>query len=182
MKIVLLNAATLPVYRQELAHLLNDAIAQGAALGFPHEVAQQEAEDFFHDLRPAMSTNQLLLWIARDEHGLVGTVQLDLTPAATSQQEGTVSTLLVHAKARRQGVGKLLMRELEKTAFNLRKGVLSLDIEAGTPAEAFYRAQGYSCSGKRPTQYTSSSSHPDREMVYYKRLIPEASMLQQRVS
>ena len=134
MKIVLLNAATLPIYRDELTPLLLEADTSDSA---------PEAEAFFHELRAALSRNQRLLWIARDEHGVIRTVQLDLDAEKPSDQCGTVSTLVVDSTARRRGVGKQLMRELENTAFTLRRGLLSLDIEAGTPAEAFYRAQGY---------------------------------------
>ncbi|MCC3736035.1 hypothetical protein LLS47_24390 [Rouxiella badensis] len=60
MKIVLLNAATLPIYRDELTPLLLEADTSDSA---------PEAEAFFHELRAALSRNQRLLWIARDEHG-----------------------------------------------------------------------------------------------------------------
>ncbi|WAT05378.1 GNAT family N-acetyltransferase [Rouxiella badensis] len=167
MKIVLLNAATLPIYRDELTPLLLEADTSDSA---------PEAEAFFHELRAALSRNQRLLWIARDEHGVIGTVQLDLDAEKPSDQCGTVSTLVVDSTARRRGVGKQLMRELENTAFTLRRELLSLDIEAGTPAEAFYRAQGYRCSGKRTSNHQESYSSRQGEMVYYKRLIPSAPL------
>ena len=34
MKIVLINAATLPIYRAELAQLLTDAVTHGASVGY----------------------------------------------------------------------------------------------------------------------------------------------------
>ncbi len=171
MKIVLLNAATLPIYHDELAHLLNDA--NGGLLS--HEATPAAAETFFHDLRESISRNQRLLWIARSELGLIGTVQLELAASDAAQRCGTISTLVVDSSARRQGVAKQLMRELENTAFTLRRGLLSLDIQAGTPAEAFYKAQGYQCSGKSPAETASSYSSRQRGRVYFKQLIPGAT-------
>ena len=95
MKIIMLNAATLPVYRDELARLLVEANSQGASAGFPHVMEQKQAEDSFHDLRPALSQNEVLLWIARDEQGVVGTVQLDLAGKTELSHQAEISTLLV---------------------------------------------------------------------------------------
>lgn len=182
MKIVLLNAATLPIYHDELAHLLTNANTGGLPGLLSPEDTPAAAETFFHDLREAIAKNQRLLWIARNEQGLVGTVQLELASGATPPQCGTVSTLVVDTSARRQGVAKQLMRELENTAFSLRRGLLSLDIQAGTPAEAFYKAQGYQCSGKTPAETAASYSSRHRGRVYFKQLIPGAALSGQRIN
>ncbi|MFU2315566.1 GNAT family N-acetyltransferase [Rahnella sp. PCH160] len=167
MKIVMLNAATLPVYRDELAQLLVEANSLGNSTGFPYATEQKDAEDSFNDLRPSLSQNERLLWIARDEQGVIGTVQLDLTHPADSPHEAEINTLLVCVRARRRGVGRLLMRELENAAQDLRCTVLSSDMESGSEAEAFYRAQGYRCAASK-----SDADHYSRknEVVYYKRL------------
>ncbi|MBU9843545.1 GNAT family N-acetyltransferase [Rahnella ecdela] len=172
MKIVMLNAATLPVYRDELAQLLIEANSQGASAGFPHVKEQKQAEETFHDLRPALSQNELLLWIARDEQGVIGTVQLDLAGTTTLSPQAEISTLLVCSRARRRGVARMLMRELESTALDLRCTMLSSDMQSGSEAEAFYRAQGYRCVGSR--QGTTGYSRKN-EVVYYKQLSPFSS-------
>ncbi|EIC82030.1 GNAT family N-acetyltransferase [Serratia sp. M24T3] len=182
MKIVLLNAATLPIYHEELAHLLNDTHAVGLPGLLSHDDYPAASATFFHDLREAISKHQRLLWIARNEQGLVGTVQLELASDDASTQCGTISTLIVDTSARRQGVAKQLMRELENTAFNLRRGLLSLDIQAGTPAEAFYKAQGYQCSGKTPAETAASYSSRHRGRVYFKQLIPDSAPSSQRIN
>lgn len=169
MKIVLLNAATLPIYREELTTLFNDALAHGAELAL-HPTPLREADEYYHWLREAMCTHQQLLWIARDGHGVIGSVQLTL---AHDQQRGTVSALVVNSTAQRQGVARQLMRELENMAFSLRRGVLSLDIEAGTPVEAFCRAQGYLCSTQSSVTHRSPRY---RGRVYYKQLIPNSPL------
>ncbi|RJT31345.1 GNAT family N-acetyltransferase [Rahnella woolbedingensis] len=167
MKIVMLNAATLPVYRDELAQLLLEANSQGASAGFPHVIEHKQAENTFHDLRPALYQNEVLLWIARDEQGVVGTVQLDLAGTTALSHKAEISTLLVCSRAKRRGVGRLLVRELESTAQDLRCNILSSDMESGSEAEAFYRAQGYRCMecGYGTTGYSRKN-----QVVYYKQL------------
>lgn len=167
MKIIMLNAATLPVYRDELARLLVEANSQGASAGFPHVMEQKQAEDSFHDLRPALSQNEVLLWIARDEQGVVGTVQLDLAGKTELSHQGEISTLLVCSRARRRGVGRKLMRVLENTAQDLRCTMLSSDMQSGSEAEAFYRSQGYRCIECR---HDTTGYSRKKEVVYYKQL------------
>ncbi|MCX2946104.1 GNAT family N-acetyltransferase [Rahnella aquatilis] len=175
MKIVMLNAATLPVYREELARLLIEANRTNASVGFPCVNGQREAEDAFQDLCPALSQNERLLWIARDEKGVIGTVQLILVHSPDLPHQAEVSTLLVSATARRRGVGRLLLRALENTAQNLRCTILSSDMKSGSDAEAFYRAQGYRCALLR--QDFSRYSRKN-EVVYYKQLLPFTSTSQ----
>src|SRR5690606_28218459 len=78
MKIVPINASTLPVYRSELAALLLDAVKGGASIGYTEDITPEEAANYFHGLRPALAKGDLLLWIARDESGVTGCVQLEL--------------------------------------------------------------------------------------------------------
>ncbi|KQN51585.1 GCN5 family acetyltransferase [Serratia sp. Leaf51] len=168
MKIVMLNAATLPVYRDELARLLIEASKQGITAGLPPTFEQQEAENVFHDLRPAISHNELLLWIARDEQGVTGTVLLNLVRSQESSHHAEVSALLVCSRVRRSGVGRLLLRESEIKAQVLRYTMLSSDMQSGTAAEAFYRSQGYRCAQCK----TSTDYRRKNEVVYYKQLQP----------
>ncbi|PKH18264.1 GNAT family N-acetyltransferase [Enterobacterales bacterium CwR94] len=171
MKIVMLNAATLPVYRGDLAHLLCNAT------GYPHPPRQEEAEGYFHSLRASMAKGERLLWIARDEEGVVGSVQLKLPLFHEGQNRAEIQRLLVHQRARRRGVGKRLLAELERTAQSNQRGVLCLHLIAGSPAEAFYRAQGYRCLGELPDYATTSDGHCHAAMFYYKRLFIAAGTL-----
>ncbi|NGX90072.1 GNAT family N-acetyltransferase [Rahnella sp. Lac-M11] len=171
MKIVMLNAATLPIYRDELTQLLVEANQQGRSAGFPYAIEQKDAEDSFNYLRHALAQNKRLLWIARDDKGVMGTVQLNLTQPADSPHEAEINTLLVCTRARRRGVGRLLIRELEHTAQNLRCNVLSSDMQSGSEAEAFYRAQGYRCAAFKAQSDRYSRKN---EVVYYKRLTASA--------
>lgn len=97
MKIVPINAATLPIYRDELARLLTDAVTHGASVGYDTLIPHEDAESYFHSLRPALAKGELLLWIARDERGVVGTVQLELCQKPNGRNRAEVVKLLVHS-------------------------------------------------------------------------------------
>lgn len=150
MKIVLINAATLPIYRAELAQLLTDAVTHGASVGYDTQIPHEDAESYFHSLRPALAKGELLLWIARDESGVIGTVQLALCQKPNGRNRAEVQKLLVHSRARRNGVGQALMKSLEKMALEIRRGLLYLDTQAGSAAEGLYRSLGYRCLGRYP--------------------------------
>lgn len=170
MKIVQLNAATLPVYRGELAGLLMDAVARGASVGYTNPLSCDEAESYIHGLRPVMAKNDLLLWIARDERGVIGSIQLDLCPKPNGQNRAEIQKLMVHSRARREGIGKSLVCALERTARDRQRGLLYLDTQSGTPAEAFYRTLGYRCLGEIPDYACTPDGYYHPTVIYYKRL------------
>ncbi|HEJ9060546.1 TPA: GNAT family N-acetyltransferase [Serratia fonticola] len=170
MKIVLINAATLPIYRAELAQLLTDAVTHGASVGYDTQIPHEDAESYFHSLRPALAKGELLLWIARDESGVIGTVQLALCQKPNGRNRAEVQKLLVHSRARRNGVGQALMKALEKMALEIRRGLLYLDTQAGSAAEGLYRSLGYRCLGEIPDYAAAPDGYYHPTAIYYKRL------------
>ena len=170
MKIVQLNASTLPVYRRELAGLLMDAVLHGASVGYKHPLTQEDAENYIRELAPAIAKNELLLWIARDERGIVGSIQLGLYQKPNGQNRSEIQKLLVHSKTRRQGIGKALISSLERAAYELQRGLLYLDTQAGSSAEAFYRTMGYRCLGEIPDFACTPDGYYHPTVIYYKRL------------
>lgn len=170
MKIVLLNAATLPVYCPELAELLLDTLHSGASVGYQRTISQQEAESVFSCFRNELEKGERLIWIARDEQGVAGSVSLQLPVQPEARNRANIKLLLVHRRARRTGVGKKLLAELEKTACQYHRGLLSLETPAGSAAEAFYRAQGYRCLGEIPDFLCSAEGYYQSAAIYFKRL------------
>lgn len=170
MKIVLLNDTTLPVYRTELADLLLDAVTHGASVGYEMPLTHETAASYFHGLRTSLAEGERLLWIARDQQGIVGSVQLELCQKANGLNRAEVQKLLVHSRIRRQGIGRRLLSVLERTAFELNRGLLHLDTQAGSPAEAFYRTQGYRYLGEIPDYASAPDGCYHPTAIYYKRL------------
>lgn len=170
MKIVMINAATLPVYRSELAELLLNAVTSDAADGERQRLSQEQAESYFHSLRAGLAKGDRKLWIARDEQGVTGSVQLEVCLKPEGRNRAEIQQLLVHDRARRLGTGKKLMAALEQEAMTLQRGLLYLDTPAGGAAEAFYRAQGYRCLGELPDFSCTSEGYSHSAVIYYKRL------------
>jgi len=170
MKIVMINAATLPVYRNELAELLLNAVTSDAADGERQRLSQTQAEDYFHSLQTELAKGARKLWIARDHLGVIGSVQLEICLKPEGRNRAEVQQLLVHDRARRQGTGKKLIAALEQEAMNLQRSLIYLDTPSGGAAEAFYRAQGYRCLGELPDFSCNSDGYSHSAVIYYKRL------------
>jgi len=64
------------------------------------------------------------------------------------------------------------MQALEAAALDLRRGLLYLDTEARSSAEAFYRALGYTCIGGLPDYACSPEGEWRANAIYYKTLFP----------
>jgi acetyltransferase len=170
MKLVQLNAATLPVYCPELAELLLDTLHSGASVGYQRTISLQEAESAFSHFRNELDKGERLIWIARDEQGLAGSISLQLPAQPEALNRANIKLLLVHRRARRSGVGKKLLAELEKTACMRQRGLLSLEVPAGSAAETFYRSQGYRCLGEIPDYLYSAGGYYQPAAIYFKRL------------
>lgn len=77
-------------------------------------------------------------------------MQLELCQKPNGRNRAEVVKLLVHSRARRNGVGQALMKTLEYAALQQQRGLLYLDTQAGSAAEALYRSLGYRCLGELP--------------------------------
>lgn len=170
MKIIALNASTLPVYCRELAIVLLDVLADGSLPGYHQHISREEAESTFYRLRDALSKQETLIWIARDEWGVMGYARLDLCADADGLNRAEIKGVMVHRRARRLGAGKRLIQAVEEAASQGRRGLLYLDVQAGTRAEAFWRAVGYRCLGEMPDYVCSGDGYCHSAVIYYKRL------------
>lgn len=170
MKTVQLNAATLPIYREELANLLIDAVEKGASVGYHSPLLYKEAIEYFHSLQTSVASGERILWIARDNKGIAGSVQLELCQKSNGKNRAEIQKLLVHSRTRRTGIGRQLIQLLEKSALFQQRGLLYLDTQAGSHAEAFYRAMGYRHLGELPDYACTPDGHYHPTAIYYKRL------------
>lgn len=177
MRIVQLNAATLPVYCHELASVLLDAINSGASVGYQQQLTQEEAERTFWQMRPELDNATRLLWIARDEQGVQATVSLLLNRQPDALNRAEVKSLLVHRRARRTGIGRKLVGELEHAALRHHRGLIYLDAQARSPAESFWRGLNYRILGELPDYACSPDGYYRPAVIYYKRLFTATSTL-----
>lgn len=165
-----LDATSVDEVLPELAGLLVDAVEHGASLGFLAPLSMADASGFWRGVRAAVADGNRVLLVALREARVVGTVQLDLCRKPNGVNRAEVQKLLVHSAARRAGVARSLMKEAEKQALLLARGLLFLDTEAGSGAEQFYQSCGYVRLGELPDYAASALGEWRATAIYFKRL------------
>jgi len=164
------EASALRACRVDLVDLLIHTVENGSSVGFMLPLSRQEADEYWDGLGPSIGNGSRLLWVARDDNDVVGTVQMELTLKKNGVNRAEIQKLLVHTSARRRGVARSLMQTAEARARELGRGLLYLDTEAGSGAEEFYRALGYSCIGGLPEYACSPEGEWRANAIYYKTL------------
>jgi GNAT superfamily N-acetyltransferase len=140
-------AAAIP----ELAVVLVDAVDSGASVGFVHPFDEADARRWWQAVADGVAQGATLLWVARDDEGVVGTVQIKLQLVYTnSRHRADLAKLLVHRRARGRGVGRRLLEAAERGAAQAGVTLLTLDTETGSPAEYLYRSAGWTELGVMP--------------------------------
>jgi acetyltransferase len=165
-----IDADVLGMRVMALATLLIDIVDNGASVGFVLPLAQAEAADYWRGLRDSITSGSRLLWTAERDGAIVGTVQLELVMKKNGVNRAEVQKLLVASSERRSGAGRALMQAAEQSARELRRGLLYLDTEAGSGAEAFYQALGYAYVGGLPQYACSPQGEWRANAIYYKTL------------
>ena len=136
---------------EQLADVLIDCVDGGASVSFMSPLARNTAVQFWQRVASDAASGARVLLVAVDpEAGIVGTVHLvtDLPP--NQPHRADVSKLLVHRKARRQGVALQLMQSLEQAALEVGRHVLVLDTVTGGPAARLYESLGFVRVGDIP--------------------------------
>ena len=165
-----LSAEAIRQARPRLAEILIDCVAAGASIGFLDPLSRSDADAYWSRVQRAVAAGGCILLGAQLDGGpLAGTVQLDIDTLPNQPHRATVSKLLVHTGARRQGLGEALMRELEREALAAGRWLLTLDTATGD-AERLYERLGYARAGSIPDY----AMNPDRSLTattfYYMRL------------
>ena len=164
------NAESFAHYRLGLIELLLDAVKHGASVGFMADFDEAQAREYLRGVQASIEDASLLLWVVvRVEH-VIASVQLALCMKANGLNRAEVQKLLVLNEARRRGLGQVLIQALENGARQQKRGLLHLDTEAGSPAENFYSALGYTRVGELPNYCRSPDGHYSPTAIYFKTL------------
>jgi GNAT superfamily N-acetyltransferase len=135
---------------EALADLLIDCVAGGAGVSFMHPLAPAKAQAFWRRVAADVEAGERALLVAEDDPGIVGTVQLVLAQPENQPHRADLSKLLVHRRARRQGLGAALMRAVEQVGRDCGKTLLVLDTNEGSDAERLYAGLGWIRVGTIP--------------------------------
>jgi GNAT superfamily N-acetyltransferase len=132
-----------------LADVLIDCVEGGASVSFMLPLARERATAFWRRVANDVVSGERALIVAEDAKGLCGTVQLVLGQPENQPHRADLSKMLVHRRARRQGLGAALMRAAEATARECGKTLLVLDT-ANPEAERLYERMGWTRVGVVP--------------------------------
>jgi ribosomal protein S18 acetylase RimI-like enzyme len=150
-----------------LALLLLDAIEAGASVGFLDSTTLDHAREWWRE-RISNADKRAIFLVARDDDGISGTVQLLPAPMPNQRHRADIAKLLIHRRARRQGLGRMLMEEIERRAQSAGFTLLTLDTKRGDAAESLYRANGWTEVGVIPGYALDPDGTVCDTVVFYK--------------
>ena len=134
----------------ELAGVLIDCVEGDASVSFMHPLTRDRAVAFWRRVARGVVAGERALLIAEDAQGLCGTVQLLLDMPENQPHRADLAKMLVHRRARRQGLGAALMRAAEATARECGRTLLVLDAVTGGDAARLYERLGWVRVGDIP--------------------------------
>ena len=157
--------------RVALVDLLVDSVEGGASVNFVWPMTRTKAETWWEGALASHARGERLIFTAETESRLDGTVQLIFAPQENQAFRADLAKLLVHRRARRQGLGAALMRAAENEARRIGRTLLTLDTEAGSAADRLYTRLGWTKYGEIPG-YATSADNRSRDAVsfFYKTL------------
>jgi ribosomal protein S18 acetylase RimI-like enzyme len=155
----------------QLAETLIEAVASGGSISFMHPVSSEKALAFWQKISQGVIDGERILLVARDEIGvIVGTVQSVLSQPENQPHRADIAKMMVHPRARRQGIAEALMREIEQLTFAAGKTVLVLDTETDQAASFLYAKLGWQIAGHIPDYALKPHGGLCSTTYFYKRL------------
>jgi len=133
-----------------LAGVLIDCVEGGASVSFMHPLTRERAVAFWRTVAADVAAGERALIVAEDDRGICGTVQLIFALPENQPHRADLAKMLVHRRARRQGLGEALMRAAEATARECGKTLLVLDAVTDGDAARLYARLGWVRVGDIP--------------------------------
>ena len=159
-------AAAIPA----LAEILRDSVANGASVGFMNWSTAADYERFWRDVAAGIEGGQVILLAARHDDGIVGTAQLHLIGKPNQPHRAEIAKVLVHSRARRQGIGEALMRQAETIAREKGRDLLVLDTDEHSAARRLYNRLGWTEIGTSPRYALMPDGRDCGSTFFYKSL------------
>ena len=154
----------------ELVELLQDAVTDGASIGWVAVPGTKDARDYWTRTLEAVGRGERRLFVATDEHVCAGAIQLSLPVKANASHRGEVEKLMVHTQYRRRGIGTALMQSLEKVGRDAGLRLLVLDTISDSAAARLYGRLGWQRAGEIPDYARSTTGVLEPTTVFYHRI------------
>jgi GNAT superfamily N-acetyltransferase len=150
-----------------LSDVLIDCVEGGASVSFMLPMTRDKAATFWRHAAASVARGERFVLAAEDATGIVGTVQVILAQPENQPHRGDLAKMLVHRRARRQGIGGALLSAAERHALTLGKTLLVLDT-ASDDAERLYARQGWQRCGVIPDYALFPDGRPCATTIYFK--------------
>jgi GNAT superfamily N-acetyltransferase len=157
----------------DLADILIDCVEGGASVSFMAPLSRAKAQAFWHGVAEGVAGGERTLLVALDRaaDSVVGTVQIVLRQPENQPHRADIAKMLVHRRARRQGIGAMLMHAAEDSARAAGKTLLVLDTVTGGAAERLYQRLEWIRVGEIPGYALWPDGRPCATTYYYKPLV-----------
>lgn len=153
-----------------LADVLIDCVDGGSGVSFMHPLAPGKARAFWRRVATGVEAGERALLVAEDGDGIVATVQLLLDQPENQPHRADLAKMLVHRRARRQGLGTALLEAAEELARECGKTLLVLDTNEGSDAERLYARSGWVRVGTIPGYSVQPHGGLRGTTLFYKHL------------
>src|SRR5205085_3693343 len=135
-----------------------------------HPLTRDRGVAFWRRVAQGVAAGERALLVADDGQGLCGTVQLILDQPENQPHRADLAKMLVHRRARHQGLGTALMRAAEATARECGKTLLVLDAVTGGEAALRYERLGWVRVGDIPGYALMPRGEPCSTTYYFRDL------------
>src|SRR3954470_12381389 len=155
---------------EALAAVLMDCVEGGASVSFMAPLTRERALAFWHRVASGVAAGERALLVAEDADGICGTVQLIFDLPENQPHRADLAKMLVHRRARRQGLGEGLMRAAEQAARDCGKTLLVLDAVTTGDAARLYARLGWTRVGDIPDYALYPNGGFCSTTVFYRRV------------
>jgi len=163
----LLTPAEADARRDALVDLLVDAVESGASVNFVWPMSSEKSASWWSGALQSHARGERLIFAAEADSELLGSVQLMFPGQENQAHRADVGKLLVHTRARRQGLGAALMQAAEAEARRLGRKLLTLDTETGSAGDRLYQRLGWTRLGIIPAYAMSADTTRLADCSFY---------------
>jgi len=155
---------------RELSAVMIDCVEGGASIGFMWPMTQAKADAYWRGASASAERGERVIVVAEDALGvIVGTVSVVVSQPENQPHRADVAKMQVHRRARRCGVGEMLLEAAERVAAEAGKTLLVLDT-ASADAERLYARGHWQRCGVIPNYALMPDGAYCDTVVYFKAL------------
>jgi ribosomal protein S18 acetylase RimI-like enzyme len=169
-EVLRLDGPTFDAAIPDLALILADAVAGGASVGFTLPFTPEDAATWWQSIERDVVRGNVIVIVARIERRVVGTAQLRLAQLPNGRHRAEVAKVLVHRSARRRGIARTLMHELERIALEEGRTLLVLDTISDSEAVHLYAGLGWTRAGEIPDYAGLPSGELRPTTIFFRKL------------